>query len=38
MGANRHRVGAFHRYKHNKNLLSGAKAERMRSGSGVVTF
>ena len=38
MGADRHRVDAFHRYKSNKIYRSGAKAERMRSGSGVVTF
>ena len=38
MGADRHRVDAFHRYKSNKNQPSGAKAERMRSGCGVVTF
>lgn len=38
MGADHHRVDAFHRYKSNKNYRSGAKAERMRSGSGVVTF
>ena len=38
MGVNGHRVGAFHRYKSNKNLLSGAKAEGKRSGCGVVTF
>ena len=38
MGADRHRVDAFHRYKHNKNYRSGAKAEGKRSRSGVVTF
>lgn len=38
MGADRHRVDAFHRYKSNKNQPSGANAEWMRSGSGVVTF
>lgn len=38
MGADRHRVDAFHRYKSNKNYRSGAKAERKRSGCGVVTF
>lgn len=38
MGAKRHRGDAFHRYKSNKKLLSGANAEGKRSGCGVVTF
>lgn len=38
MGAERHRGGAFHRYKHNKNYRSGANSEWKRSGCGVVTF